>query len=156
MVVVGVELPGINDSSKSFSDAAVERSLQRAINLVRSIGKEPLVGTFFPTIGDRASWAPIAANYSQTIRQLAISNDVKLMDFERAWQTTCTSISACQLLNLPEGLHPNRAGYRVMAEVAAAALLNIDIFSPVGTGELAGALGVPISEIVTKPQSSVP
>jgi len=141
---------GNNDAARSLSDPELERKLQRAINVIRLFGKEPILGTYYATSGDRSSRSPILANYSSTIRQLAVTNDFKIMDFELAFKTTCGNKIDCELLNQPDGLHPNTRGYRVLAEVAAATLLTIDIFSATGNSELASALGVPVAEILTK------
>jgi hypothetical protein len=77
-----------------------------------------------------------------------------LADIARAFASTCDNLNKCQLLNVPEGLHPNTLGYDVIAQTVLATLYGIDIFSQSGASELAGALGVETSVIKVKPEAA--
>lgn len=144
-------LEGANDAFQVVSSDSIRRGYQRSVNVLRALGREPVLGTPLPTCCDRASIEPIVASYAEAARFVAAQNGVALLDFRRAWLNTCEGVAECSLFTLPEGLHPNDAGYTVMAQTAAATLLGIDIFAPGGPEVLEGALGLFPGTVLVKP-----
>lgn len=144
-------LEGANDAPQVVSSESIRRGYQRAVNVIRVLGRQPVLGTPLPTCCDHASIDPIIASYAEVARFVASQNGVPLLDFRRAWSNTCGGIAECPLFNIPEGLHPNDDGYAVMAQTAAATLLNIDIFSAGGPEALESALGLLPGTVLVKP-----
>jgi lysophospholipase L1-like esterase len=130
------------------------RRLQRALNIVRGFDRIPVIATLVLPAGDRASLRPFVQSYSNIGRALATANGVALIDIERAWINGCGQGNDCDYLNLPEGLHPTPLGYSVIAQVAAAALLGIDIFAADGATQLSDATSTSIDDIVVVPDAS--
>lgn len=144
-------LEGSNDAPQVVSSQAIKRGYQRSINVVRALGREPVLGVLLPTCCEHASINPIIEGYGETAKFAAAQNGATIIDFRRAWSNTCEGASECDLFNLPEGLHPNDTGYEVMAQTAAAALLGIDIFSAGGAAALESALGLLPGDVIVKP-----
>ena len=142
---------GTNDAVHQVATQEVRRATQKAINTARALEKIMVVTTLPAPCCDHASLAPYTTSYNSAIRELALLNEVRIVDIEKAWQTTCTDTSACELYNLPEGLHPNAFGYDVIAQTVAATLLGIDIFAPDGAANLESALGLEPGTVVVKP-----
>lgn len=143
-------LEGANDAIFRESQSAYRKGLQRLINVAKALGKDVVVGaTQKPCCnkGDRGLFTDV---YAKVARELSVINEAPLADFDLAWKTTCKNKEQCELYVLPEGLHPNKTGYDVMAQVAAAALLGIDIFSPTGPTELEDALDLPKGSVIVK------
>ena len=147
-------MEGANDAVIQVSASEYQRNLQKAVNAVRALGKEIAVFTITPSTADHAGLRPGSARYSDVIRELALVNDYVLVDVERAWETSCLDPASCELFNLPEGLHPNRAGYDVIAQSAAAAVLGIDIFAEGGAADLAAATGIDPALVLVRPDLS--
>lgn len=131
-------------------------NLQRAINAAIAQGIQPVIVTIPPPCCNRAALRPFTDSFTREQERLAFFNLVPIADVARAWKTTCVSQTACRLLNVPEGLHPNTLGYDVMAQTILATLYGVDIFAPGGAEELAGALGIGPEEIDVRPDSSAP
>jgi lysophospholipase L1-like esterase len=149
--IVGI-FEGANDAIFRVQERDYRIALQTAVNMTRALGKNALLFTIPPPCCNRASLALYTRAYSSVVRELGRINDLIVVDLEKAWETTCNSINNCDLFNLPEGLHPNRKGYDVMAQTVAAALLGIDIFAPGGARDLEQALGLPEGGIIVQPE----
>ena len=57
------------------------------------------------------------------MRELSLINDVLVVDLEDAWMLECPLESSCYLLNEPEGLHPNSAGYDFIADTISSTVV---------------------------------
>ena len=145
-------MEGANDANQQKSSGIYRSAVQRIINVAVALGKEPVLFTLPPPCCDRGAQAPFTNSYSSEIKQIAASNSLSIVDQQLAWTTTCEG-SECHLYNLPDGLHPNSTGYTVMAQVAAATLLGIDIFAEEGANELEEALALPEGTVIVKPSS---
>lgn len=148
--VIGV-MESTNDAIRRATSTQIRRALQRIVNVARALGKEVIVLAPPTPCCDRSGIAPFVDSYYSSIVEFAAHNDIRLADINRAWRTTCQDPGACELYNLPEGLHPNSAGYDVMAQTVAAALLGIDIFAIDGAATLEAALGLPAGTVIVKP-----
>lgn len=144
-------LEGANDAIQRVESSTYRNAIQRMINVATVQGRTVVLATLPPPTKDHASLALFTNTYSDRIRTIALANNLQIADYQTAWQTTCVNQTECELYNLPEGLHPNGAGYEVMSQVAASAALGIDIFSPTGASELEGALGLAAGTVTVKP-----
>ena len=144
-------LEGSNDANLQVPLSTFRNTLQRAINAAKALGREVVVLTIPPPCCNRASLKPFTDAFTREQERLAYFNGVALADIARAWKTTCDDINQCNLMNVPEGLHPNTLWYDVMSQTVLASLYGIDIFSPGGAADLAGALGVSETDIDVKP-----
>lgn len=146
---------GANDAFRSVSPRAYRDSLQRVVNVAVALGKRPVVMTLPTPCCNHTAQALASDRFSDEIKGVAASNELTVVDIKRAWETTCVDKQACELYNLPEGLHPTARGYEVISQTAAAALLGIDIFSPNGAAELETALGLPAGSVIVRPDPAI-
>ena len=145
---------GANDARDFTNPELVFRSLQTMVNIAQASGVQPVVATISETCCDREFLnGPIRA-INNRIRTIGTSNNIGLADVSRAYDNTCIR-NSCELLNQPEGLHPNSEGYDVTGETIIAALLGINIFDPLGPAELEFALNLPEGSVRTKPDAIV-
>lgn len=142
---------GVNDAIKQVTTGAYSRGLQRMVNIAAARGMEPVVVLIPPPCCNHGSLAPFTDAYAGSANDLASVNEIRVCDVARAWRTTCTN-SDCELYNVPEGLHPNKLGYDVIAQTCAASILGIDIFTADGAAALESALGLPAGTVVVKPE----
>lgn len=107
VVVISV---GINDSfSASLED--YRATLTELVREATQAGKRVILATENPT--ER----PQVRTYMQTMRDVATSSGVALIDIE-AWMDT--KIGGDLYGHVPDGLHPNAATYKMMGEWLAA------------------------------------
>lgn len=144
-------MEGTNDAIKRADAVVMRNSYQRVVNVARASGKTIVMMTLPPPDTDHASSAPFTNSYSSLVTDVAALNDIRVVDFRKAWGTTCQNPFECELYNQPEGLHPNGTGYDVMAQTLAATILGIDIFAPDGAANLESALGLPAGTVLVKP-----
>lgn len=147
IVVIG---QGSNDARVFANPETVFRRVQTAVNIARASGVTPVILTIIPTCCSRTTFIPAVEAINPFLRHLAFLNDLRVADANQAFRNTC-DINDCHLLSRPEGLHPNRQGYDVMAEVISAALLGIDLLATNGQTLLAQALGRDPASILTQP-----
>ena len=146
---------GLNDSFLKENPPELGRIVQRAVNVARSSGRNMVLVTLPPPCCNHAGRDAFISSYSQEIRNVAAVNHLPLADLAKAWQTTCQNREECELFNLPEGLHPNKLGYDVIAQTIAASILEIDIFAADGAAKLAAATGIPVGDIKVKPETVI-
>lgn len=145
---------GANDAFSALQASDYELIVQKAINAARALGRLPVLVTLPVFCCSSQQLPPFTNRYSDVLRKLASINDIPYADVQRAWINGCPIQATCDLLNLPEGLHPNRKGYDVIAQTISAALLGIDIFASDGPQNLANAIGVDLSLIQVTPDSA--
>jgi lysophospholipase L1-like esterase len=147
---------GLNDAFFRTSSADVGRAFQRIANVGHVFGRTIVLVTSPPPCCTRAGRDVFVEAYNAEIRRVASENNLIVADVARAWATTCQSKEACELFNVPEGLHPNKTGYDVIAQTIAAAILGIDIFAVDGAAKLASTTGLPLESIKVKPSRVMP
>ncbi len=140
---------GINDVYKFYTPSRILADFQAMVNITDALGKEAVLFTIIPPCCERAGLRPFVESYNVQIRDIAAVNKLRMGDAEKVYNNSCDN-EECHLLNLPEGLHPNKRGYDALAEVVSSALYGINLLLPGGTTLLAQALGVPESSIVSK------
>ena len=148
---VVVFLEGANDAGAVVDGDVFQANLQKAVNIAEVLGRQMVLLTVLPPCCNRMTRVPITRGYSREIRAVASWNNLPLADIEMAWDTTCNSLSSCQLYNIPDGLHPNNAGYDVIGETLLATLFDIDIFASNGASSLGDALGLGEGAVTTQP-----
>jgi lysophospholipase L1-like esterase len=153
--IVGI-FEGSNDAIFRTAPGTYERLLQKALNVVRSIGRQAVIFTLPPPCCDHDGLQPFVNSFSEEVLKLSRINDVPVADIRRLWASTCQNQEECELYNLPEGLHPNSRGYKAIAQTVSAALLGIDIFSTQGQAEFIAATGITAEEVVVVPDVVTP
>ena len=145
-------MEGSNDAVKRVGVLPYRKAVQRIVNMT-DIGGKGLVLLTIPSPCCNHGGGPefYTTQYNDEMREIAAINQLPLADVERAWRTTCENRAACELFNLPEGLHPNMRGYDVIGQVVLAALYGIDIFAEGGAQELETALGLAQGSVIVKP-----
>lgn len=141
---------GTNDAINQAWSLDYYRTMQAMINIARASGKVPVLATIPPTCCNHAAMDLWIDQYNAVVYELAAVNEIPLADVNHAYSNTC-NLGECYLLNLPEGVHPNNAGYTVYGEVVMATLLQIPLFAPDGPAQLEAALGLPPGTVQTKP-----
>ena len=145
-------LEGANDAFSFVTQTQFRLALQKELNITFVLGKLPLLATIPRPCCNHAGIAPFVEAYNQAARETAVVYGLPVADLELAWQTTCANAEACELFNLPEGLHPNTRGYDVIAQTVTATLLGIDIFSPKGAADMEKTLGLAPGSIIIRPR----
>lgn len=145
---------GANDANEGVSGSEYTAALQTMINLAHLSGVKVVLHTTPPTCCDHSNITNLVEGFVNVMRSLAAINGLTVADSHQAFKNSCTSGEECYLLNLPEGLHPNIAGYDIMGEVATATLLKIDLLADGGAAELEKALNLAPGSIKTKPTPS--
>jgi len=115
-------MAGSNDAVHRIEGGQYRAAVQRVINVARAEGKQMVLATLVPPTGFRDDLLPYTNLYSRIIRDLGAINDLTVADVEQRFLTDCSDLNSCSLLNVPEGLHPNTAGYDVLAQVIQMAL----------------------------------
>ena len=113
-------MEGSNDVSGGVGGAAVS-ALQRMIDDAKGAGVAPYLATIPPMDGSkccprRGSAAPQVPGFNDSVRALAASEGIPLVDVYAALNT-----APSQYLS-DDGLHPNDAGYQKIGETFFAAL----------------------------------
>jgi len=112
-----VFMEGTNDAVHQIEGAQYRRAVQRVINVARAEGKSMVLATLPPPTSSRASLALFTTFYSSIVKDLGAINSIPVADVEQRFLSSCADLNTCELYNLPEGLHPNTAGYDAIAEV---------------------------------------
>lgn len=117
-----VFMEGANDAFHRVEGRDYRIVLQRMLNVARAEGKNILLNTLPPPVANNASLAVFTTLYSSIIKDLGVLNSVPVADVEQKFRASCPDLDNCQLFNIPEGLHPNTAGYDAISQVVAEAL----------------------------------
>lgn len=112
-----VFMEGANDAVHQIEGTQYRRGVQRLINVARAEGKSMVLATLPPPTSNHASLALFTTFYSSIIKDLGAINSLPVADVEQLFLSTCADLNTCELYNLPEGLHPNTAGYDAISEV---------------------------------------
>lgn len=141
---------GANDSFAGVDASRYFTYMQTAINIARALNITVVAGTIPTPCCNHSGISVFVSAYNQELRLASAVNNLRLADIQHAFQNTCR-VGRCELLNLPEGLHPNIEGYDVMGETVIAALYGINLFAPDGPALLEQALALPPGSVRTRP-----
>lgn len=112
-----VFMEGANDAVHQIEGSQYRRAVQRVVNVARAEGKSIVLATLPPPTSSNASLALFTTFYSSIVKDLGAINSIPVADVEQRFLSTCADLNTCALYNLPEGLHPNTAGYDAISEV---------------------------------------
>lgn len=110
-------LEGTNDGVFRVSPTLYSLELQKVVNIARVLGKRIVPMTLPVPCCDRAGQALFTDAYSSAIREIGVVNEMDVIDIESAWKRACPVAEDCSLLNRPEGIHPNTAGYDFISDI---------------------------------------
>ena len=144
-------MEGANDSFLHQNTSDYEVKMQKAVNVITALGRQPVLATLPSPCCNHAGAAPFMDSYSSAVTYIGALNQVPVVDIKRVWRTTCAGGQECDLFNLPDGLHPNTRGYDAMAQAFLAVLYGIDVFSAEGPVQLEQALALPEGSVFIKP-----
>jgi acyl-CoA thioesterase-1 len=99
---------GVNDAIRGAAPSTTQKNLQEIIDKVKAKypgAKIVLMGMKLPAF----IHSPVAARFEQVFTDIATSNNIGLVPF------FLTGVAGIPHLNLLDKLHPNAAGYRVIA-----------------------------------------
>jgi len=111
---------GTNDAFMDISPEEVAENIEAMLNLSSTSGIVPLIG--LPPPVDFTEEEALLEEYRQQMRALALTRNITVLDFYAAMVNPTGGLR--RGLH-DDGVHPNEAGYRVMAEVAIAVLQNL-------------------------------
>ncbi len=153
IVIIG---GGANDAIRQKAPGAVYNALQSMVNIAFATGAVPLVINIAPPCCQHAGYANLIREYNYEISRLALINSVGFADIAQAFSNTSNGSAECELLNLPEGLHPNIEGYDVTGELITGRLLGIDLLTVGGAAQFETALNLPAGSVRTVPTPGLP
>ncbi len=146
-------MEGANDSSIQLDSKKYRLLYQKAINVIRALGRIPVAMKEPLPCCDRIDRVPFIQAYNANVADLAAINGIHIVDLAHTWETTCQNKSSCELFNIPDGIHPNSLGYDAIGQTVLATLFEIDIYSESGAKDLEAALSLAEGTIIVKPNT---
>lgn len=144
---------GSNDAIFRVDPEELARTYQAMINISVASGITPILVNIPPSCCEHSGLELSTQQYNIRMSELARINNLAMADVRHAFNNTCQN-DDCNLLNLPEGLHPNTAGYDIMGESVLAAALQINLFAPEGPATLETALNLAPGSVDTVPDQA--
>jgi lysophospholipase L1-like esterase len=101
------------------------RNLRSMIAAARSNKTVPVLGTLVPAVGEHAGWQYFIEDLNRKILDLCYEEQLQCADHYKAFvNDPGYQVSPYSLLD-EDGLHPNAAGYTLMAETWRKPLLRV-------------------------------
>jgi len=97
------------------SDATIQ-NLRAMIAIARSNKTVPILGTLVPAVGDHSGWEPFIKDLNAKILALCAEEGLACADHYAAFTNDPGFMETPYALLFEDGLHPNSAGYELMAE----------------------------------------
>jgi lysophospholipase L1-like esterase len=113
-------MEGTNDLQFSIAPSTVSARVEIAVNNTIAGGKIPIIGTILPDTRGSSNTAKQIPLTNDLIRAMLVVKEVQLAELYYA-----TSYSGWVSL-MSDGVHPNQAGYQLMADTWYAAMLEIN------------------------------
>jgi len=95
---------------------AVISNLREMIAIARANKTVPILGTLVPAVGEHAGWESFIETLNPKILALCDEEGVPCADHHKAFVNNSSYIETPYALLSEDGLHPNAAGYELMAE----------------------------------------
>jgi lysophospholipase L1-like esterase len=96
-------------------DATIS-NLRAMIKAARANQTVPILGTLVPAVGEHAGWESFIEALNPQILALCAEEDLECADHHTAFTSDAGYIESPYALLSEDGLHPNAAGYTLMAE----------------------------------------
>lgn len=104
---------------------AVISNLRLMIDAARRNNTVPVIGTLLPTVGAHAGWNPFVISVNAQIRALCAELGLEYADHYQAFESDPGFLASPYALLSEDGLHPNHAGYALMAKTWRWPLLRV-------------------------------
>lgn len=104
---------------------AVVGNLRTMITAARNNNTVPILGTLVPAVGDHSGWESFIEAVNAEIRALCDEQGIECADHFNAFVNDPGFISSPYALMAEDGLHPNAAGYALMAKTWRWPLLRV-------------------------------
>lgn len=145
-------MEGANDAILQVTGSDYEIALQRSLNVAALAGKQAILATLIEPCCEHAGLVPFTQSYSRIVRELGAIYEVPVVDVERDWQNSCIDKEACELYNVPEGLHPNKKGYDLISQSVLGKLYGLELSQTGAAAQLEQILGLSAGSVIVKPQ----
>jgi lysophospholipase L1-like esterase len=106
------------------SEAAIS-NLREMISRARANKTVPILGTLVPAVGEHEGWEPFIETLNPKILALCKEEDVECADHHKAFVNDSAYKEMPYALLSADGLHPNSAGYELMAETWRERLMRV-------------------------------
>jgi len=104
---------------------AVISNLRIMIDAARKNHTVPVLGTLIPATGEHTGWNPFIVSVNAQIRALAAEQGLECADHYMAFKNDPGFMVSPYALLWEDGLHPNHAGYELMAKTWRWPLLRV-------------------------------
>lgn len=94
----------------------VIRNLRSMITAARNNKTVPILGTLTPAVGPHDGWQPFIESVNEKILLLCAEQGIECADHFQAFTSDPRYIESPYALLTSDGLHPNSAGYELMAK----------------------------------------
>jgi lysophospholipase L1-like esterase len=114
---------GVNDLLNGTEE--VIRNLRSIIQTARRNKTVPIIGMLPPAVGQHRGWEPFIQNVNANISALCAEEQVECADHHAAFVSDPAYQASPYNLLTGDGLHPNAAGYELMAKTWRWPLLRV-------------------------------
>jgi lysophospholipase L1-like esterase len=111
----GVLLIDYSPNDLFNGSSAVIENLRSMITAARENKTVPIIGTLVPAVGEHLGWEPFIEDVNARIRALCLQENIEYADHWQAFKNNPGFARDPYTLLSADGLHPNTAGYQLMA-----------------------------------------
>lgn len=111
----GVLLIDYSPNDLFNGSSAVIENLRSMIAAARENKTVPVIGTLVPAVGAHQGWEPFIEDVNARIRALCLQEKIEYADHWQAFMSNPGFVRDPYTLLSADGLHPNAAGYQLMA-----------------------------------------
>jgi lysophospholipase L1-like esterase len=121
----GVLLIDYSPNDLFYGSETVIANLRTMITAARNNKTVPILGTLVPAVGDHKGWEPFIETVNAQILALCDEQGIECADHWKAFVNDPGFIASPYALLAEDGLHPNAAGYELMARTWRWPLLRV-------------------------------